>query len=226
MVDDTTADATRDDADERNVLTRRTALRAGFVGVGAALAGCAGSSGTGNPSETSTTAESGTDETTETESTTGKTETTQSEPSPETPGEEESCAVCKMYPAKFPDYNAQLLRQDGEHVHFCSTGCMAAYTASPGTFHEDVTRDDVDAAWAHDHETTELVRAGEAYFVLETEADRVDDPMMKNPLAFTAEDDAMDYVDQYDDLSADDVVRYEDFDMAVAKQYRRKFFEE
>ena len=66
MVDDTTADATRDDTDERNVLTRRTALRAGFVGVGAALAGCAGSSGTGDPSGTSTTAEPGTEETTET----------------------------------------------------------------------------------------------------------------------------------------------------------------
>lgn len=221
MADDTAADSNRD-------VTRRTALRAGIVGVGAALAGCLGSSGTGDTGGTE-----GTDQTTTERSAqtgtgtegTEQTETTQAEATPETPAKDESCAVCKMYPAKFPDYNAQLQLNDGEHVHFCSTGCLTAYTASPGTFHEGVTRDDVDVAWAHDHASTELVRANDAYFVLETDADRVDDPMMRNPLAFERESDATDYVDRYDDLSTDDVVRYEDFDLTLAKEYRGKFFE-
>ncbi|WP_327054092.1 nitrous oxide reductase accessory protein NosL [Halomicrococcus gelatinilyticus] len=210
-----------DETDAIHDLTRRTALRAGLLGVGAALAGCVGSSGT-DEETTSTTDRTSTGQPTTSTATEG---TDAAAAKPETPGEEESCAVCKMYPAKFPDYNAQLLRDDGEHVHFCSTGCMTAYTASPGTFQEGVTRDDVDVAWAHDHATKELTRASEAYFVLETDADRVDDPMMKNPLAFADEGDATDYVDQYDDLSTDDVVRYDDFDVELAKQYRGKFFE-
>lgn len=56
-------------------------------------------------------------------------------------------------------------------------------------------------------------------------ADRVDDPRRINPLAFDTEADAMSYVEKYDDLTADDVVGFDEFDRDLAVQYRSSFFD-
>lgn len=136
-----------------------------------------------------------------------------------------SCAVCNMVPAKFPDYNAQLTVEAGDRVFFCSSGCMAAYYVAPGHFeaaHEGATFVGV---WAHDHATTDLIDATTAWFVRETDADRVDDPMRLNPLPFAAEADARAYVDEHEGLSAADVLRLEDFDAELARFYRARFFD-
>ncbi|WP_411966356.1 nitrous oxide reductase accessory protein NosL [Haloferax sp. YSMS24] len=135
-----------------------------------------------------------------------------------------SCSVCKMTPAKFPDYNAQLAYDGHDHQFFCSTGCMTAFAAVPENFDEAFEGASPTGAWVHDHESKELVDGQAASYVLEMNPDRVDDPMMTNPLAFSSRDDAVAYVDQYDDLSAEDIVAFDDFDRELAEQYRAKFF--
>ncbi|GAB3313187.1 nitrous oxide reductase accessory protein NosL [Haloplanus salinarum] len=189
----------------RSVTRRRLVVTAGTLT--AALAGCTG----------------GTDDTAEpTPTTTDSTAAlTDSAPVPE----DASCGVCNMMPAKFPDYNAQLTVEAGDRVFFCSSGCLAAYYVDPGNFepaHEGAT---FAGLWVHDHETTELIGARSAWFVRETNADRVADPMQRNPLPFAAESDAEAYVAEYDDLSESDILRLTDFDMDLATFYRGRFFE-
>ncbi|WP_222844834.1 nitrous oxide reductase accessory protein NosL [Haloplanus rubicundus] len=182
---------------------RRLVVAAGALTVG--LAGCTGGDGDATPTATPT-------------STTARTD-----PAP-VPAEA-SCAVCNMVPANFPDYNAQLTVEAGDRVFFCSSGCFGAYYVDPGHFepsHEGTT---FAGLWVHDHETKELIDARSAWFVRETNADRVDDPMQRNPLPFADRADAEAYVAGYDDLSEADILRLDDFDTDLATFYRGRFFE-
>lgn len=196
--------------------SRRTVL----VGVAGAstigLAGCAGQQG----EDGETTTETSTDEPSET--TTSTSEVALTDPI-DVPGDA-SCAVCEMKAAKFPEWNAEISFEDGHRAHFCSPGCMTAYYADPGQFEEGRTQDALLGAWAHDYVSREFVDARAAYWVLEMNADRIDAPMMKNPLPFEAESAATAYVDQYEDLSTDDVIQLTDFDRDLVTEYRGKFF--
>jgi len=136
-----------------------------------------------------------------------------------------SCAVCNMVPANFPDYNAQLTVEGDGRVFFCSSGCLGAYYVDPGHFepsHEGAT---FAGLWVHDHGTKELIDATAAWFVRETNADRVDDPMQRNPLPFADRADAEAYVAEYDDLTDADLLQLADFDMELATFYRGRFFD-
>ncbi|MFB6069349.1 MAG: nitrous oxide reductase accessory protein NosL [Halobacterium sp.] len=196
-------------------LPRRRLLALGVVAAttGTGLAGCLG--GGGGTAESTDTA---TPEPTDDSGTASLSE-------PISPTEDDECGVCKMTPAEYPDYNAQLTVEAGDRVHFCSSGCMAAYYVAPGNFESAHEGASFVGVWAHDHATKDLIDATTAWFVKETNADRVDDPMMKNPLPFAVEADAESYVEKYEDLTAEDVVRLDDFDVALAKQYRGRFFE-
>jgi len=192
-----------------SMLTRRRLVAAAGA-LTAGLAGCAGGDGgSATPTATSTPTATPTADLTD--------------PAP-VPADA-SCAVCNMVPANFPDYNAQLTVEADGRVFFCSSGCLGAYYVDPGHFepsHEGAT---FAGLWVHDHETTELIDATTAWFVRETNADRVDDPMQRNPLPFADRDDAAAYVADYDDLSEADILRLDDFDMDLATFYRGRFFE-
>jgi len=140
--------------------------------------------------------------------------------------EDATCAVCNMKPAEYPDWNAQLAFDDGERFHFCSPGCGTAFYADPGRFAEGRSRDAIEGIWFRDYGSTELTDGTAASFVLEMNADRIDAPMMKNPVPFADRADAVAYVEQYDDLGEDDVVGLDAFDVELAKQFRGRFFED
>lgn len=132
-----------------------------------------------------------------------------------------TCPVCNMIPAQYPDWNAQAVHEDGERAYFCTSGCMTAYYVVPERF--DAPDAAITGVWVTDFETRDLIDGLEATYVLETDADRVDDPMMRNPIPFADPEDATRYVDQYDDLDEDDVVTIEAFDRDVAEAYRARF---
>ena len=144
---------------------------------------------------------------------------------PVEPGDDASCGVCKMKPAKYPDWNAQLVFSDETRVHFCSPGCLVAFYADPGHFMDGRSQDGIAGVWVTDYESKETVDATTASFVLEMNPKRIDAPMMRNPVPFAEASAAMAYVDQYDDLSGEDVVGLDAFDVALAKEYRARFFE-
>ena len=184
-----------------------------FVAVASALtaglAGCAGGDSDATPTATPTASATATAARTD----------------PASVPDDASCAVCNMVPANFPDYNAQLTVEGDGRVFFCSSGCLGAYYVDPGHFepsHEGAT---FTGLWVHDHETKDLIDATAAWFVRETNADRVDDPMRRNPLPFADRADAEAYVAEYDDLTDADILQLADFDMELATFYRGRFFE-
>jgi nitrous oxide reductase accessory protein NosL len=188
---------------------RRLVAAAGALTAG--LAGCAGGDGGGEATPTPTS----------TPTATPTTALTDPAPVPA----DASCAVCNMVPANFPDYNAQLTVEAGDRVFFCSSGCLGAYYVDPGHFEPDHEGATFAGVWAHDHETKEVIDATSAWFVRETNADRVDDPMRRNPLPFADRADAEAYVADYDDLSEEDILQLSEFDMDLATFYRGRFFE-
>ncbi|WP_256290726.1 nitrous oxide reductase accessory protein NosL [Halobellus inordinatus] len=211
------------DSHDNDGLTRRRALGAGGAVLTLALAGCSGT-GDGGTTETETATTTQTDTATPTAEPT-TTETGEASLSALEVPEDANCAVCNMKPAKFPDYNAQLQYESAEPKFFCSNGCMASFAADPGHFEEAYADASIAAAFVHDHDTTDWIDGLAASYVLEMDSERVDDPMRINPLAFDTEADATAYVEQYDDLTAEDVVGFDAFDRDLAEQYRASFFE-
>lgn len=137
--------------------------------------------------------------------------------------EDSECAVCKMMPAKFPDWNAQAVHADDTRAFFCTSGCATTYFAVPEEFAD--TDADIDGLWVRDLESTDLVDGTAAWFALETDSDRLDDPMNLNPVPFENREDAVDYVDEVGYLEESDVVELSAFDRDLAEQYRGKMLE-
>ncbi|TYT61320.1 nitrous oxide reductase accessory protein NosL [Natrialba swarupiae] len=138
--------------------------------------------------------------------------------------DDRECAVCSMVAREHPDWNAQLVHEDGHREFFCSAGCMAAYYAAPEEF--GGPNEDVANVWVTGYETGELLDASEAVFVRVTDPDHVDDIMMRNPTPFADRSDAESFVDEYDEYDEDDILEFESFDRELAEYYRGRFFEE
>jgi copper chaperone NosL len=77
-----------------------------------------------------------------------------------------------------------------------------------------------------DYETGERIDGREAVYALETDPDRVDDPMGLNPAPFANRDDAEAYVEAVEYLSAEDIVGLDAFDRDLASQHRGRFLDE
>lgn len=197
-------DDCRNDVKLDQTVTRRRTLTMGGGLLVTTLAGCTGSlnsAGSGDEGET--------------EGSVGD---------PETVPEDANCSVCNMMPKKFPEWNAQLQYADDERAYFCSPGCMAAYYADPGHFAEGRTQEEIEGVWVHDFDSHDRIDGLLAFYTLETDPERIDDPMMVNPLPFADREAALAYVEQYDDLDDEDVIELAAFDRELAEQYRSKFF--
>ena len=209
--------------DDRQLATRRTVL--GTVGVGATLtlAGCLGDDDDDDDTEPT----DGTDDATTGDDTDDAFEQLDS---PTEFPEDEECAVCNMVTPEHPDWNAQLVNEDGTRVYFCSSGCMLAYYADPEQFDGD--DEPVEHAWVTDYETGELIDAQDCFYVRVTDPEHVEDIMMMNPTPFAERGDAEAFVDQLnDEFDAGydhdtDIITFDDFDMELAMLYRSNFFEE
>lgn len=186
---------------ETVTVTRRRLVSAGLVGGAVAVAGC-----------TARTAEGPADGEPEDRS-------TPVDPVPE----DARCAVCNMVPAKFPAWNAQLIHRGGQREHFCSPGCMVTYHVDPGHFVDGRTREGIAGVWVHGRGSGALIDGTTAFYVLDTDPERTGGPMSGNPLPYAAKDDAVAYTDEYEDLTAEDVIRLEAFTRETASQYRGRF---
>jgi copper chaperone NosL len=138
--------------------------------------------------------------------------------------DDQECVVCGMTPTDYPDWHSQLAHESEERAIFCSSGCMTAYLAAPAVDSEIV------GAQTVDYETGELIDALEAHFVIVTDESGADgnDVMGLNPRAFADEDDAVDYLDEWDaeELTEDDIIGFDEIDADVASHYRDGRFPE
>jgi len=128
------------------------------------------------------------------------------------------CAVCEMKAANFPAWNAQAVHADDTREFFCTAGCATTYYAVPDQFAS--TDADIAGLWVRDLNSRELVDGTAASYALETDGDRLDDPMRVNPAPFENREDAVSYVEEVEYLSEDDIVELGAFDQGLAEQYR------
>ncbi|CAI49662.1 NosL family protein [Natronomonas pharaonis DSM 2160] len=136
--------------------------------------------------------------------------------------EGEECAVCNMVTPEYPEWNAQVVHENGDRAYFCSSGCLSAYVADPEHF--DGPGSDIENAWVTCYESGELIDGKEAYYVRVTDSDHVDDPMMRNPTPFGMREDAEAFADEFDEYDDSDIITYGDFDQDLAEFYRGNFF--
>ena len=135
-----------------------------------------------------------------------------------------NCPVCDMKSANFPEWNAQTVHEDDTREFFCTSGCATTYYVEPDRFAE--TDADIAGLWVTDFESSEFIDGTAAYYALETDSDRIDDPMRLNPAPFGDRADAVAYVDEVDYLTSDEIVELSAFDRELATQYRARFIEE
>lgn len=197
-------------------IDRRTVLGTICAGTLVALAGCLGDDDSESGDESD-----GTDDGDSQETDTGEMESLDQ---PVDVPEGESCAVCNMAPAEHPDWNAQLVHGNEDRTFFCSSGCLAAYTAKPQQF--DGPDSPIENAWVTGYETGDLLSAADAHFVRVTDSGHVDDIMKMNPTPFATRDDAVAFVDAFDAYGEDDIIGFDTFDMDLAVLYRGQFFDE
>jgi nitrous oxide reductase accessory protein NosL len=61
------------------------------------------------------------------------------------PGPDNRCAVCGMFPARYPKHHSQILTKDGSTIHFCSTQCLIRFKAAPAEYIKKATK--IKAVW-------------------------------------------------------------------------------
>ncbi|WP_254862359.1 nitrous oxide reductase accessory protein NosL [Halovivax gelatinilyticus] len=128
-----------------------------------------------------------------------------------------SCPVCNMSAENAHGWMCQLAHADGTGLFFDSPGCLLAYYVLPETH---ATDDDVERIWFTDYQTRDLFDAEEGYLIDERNFDRHSYPMSGSPLPVETDEQAEAYVEEYDDLSEDDVNTIDDVDREFAEFYR------
>lgn len=91
----------------------------------------------------------------------------------------DKCAVCKMYPARFPQNKCQLQTTEGEVVHFCSTQCLFEYLNNSPKYGK--TELDIKLIWVIDFDSGQWIYAENGFYVLGT---KLSGPMGKEAYPF------------------------------------------
>ena len=212
-------------ASDRCRPTRRTIIGTTVSSIAIAAAGCVGDADDEGPDNTGA---DGDDEAGD-----ESPEASQQPESIDSPTEfpdGEACAVCNMITSDHPEWNAQLVTEDGTRVYFCSSGCMLAYCADPEHFNGD--DEPIQNVWVTDYETGELIDGRECHYVQIEDSNHVDDIMMMNPTPFADRDSAETFIDERNERfdagydAGPDIISFEDFGMELAMMYRSQFFQE
>jgi len=116
--------------------------------------------------------------------------------SPEEPSMDVECPVCGMMPAKHSEWNAQIVFDDGEHVHFDVPTDALTYYFNPGEyFPEGKTKDDVAKVYFTDYYTTQNIPMNdELYFVKGSD---VTGPMGKDLVPVQGMDEAESFAEDH-----------------------------
>lgn len=101
-------------------------------------------------------------------------------------GEQDECAVCRMYPARYPQNRAQRRTGEGQVTHYCSTHCLLSQRQ------ETEPRDTM--IWVTDYASGRWISAFSAYFVV---ASVYQGPMGAEAVAFDRRSEAETFARQY-----------------------------
>jgi len=101
------------------------------------------------------------------------------------PGDEDRCPVCNMIPAKYPDFNAQIVMADQKRYHFCSSQCLFEFMQNP--LKNGASTDQMGDVWLHDQVSKRYIYGRNAYYVV---GSKVHGPMGPEAIAFDLKSEA------------------------------------
>jgi len=122
------------------------------------------------------------------------------------PGPRDACPVCGMFPAKYPDWVATVLWDDGEAVHFDGAKDFFKYLADLGKYAPGRSRDQIAGMGVTEYYGLARVDAEAALYVIGSD---VYGPMGHELVPLATEPDAADYMR---DHAGKRLVRFDEVD--------------
>ena len=89
---------------------------------------------------------------------------------PPKPGPKDTCPVCGMLVAKYPNWVATVVYKDGHAHHFDGAKDMFKYWFDPGKYAKNHKREDIAAIWVTDYYNLRPMDARKAFFVIGSDA--------------------------------------------------------
>lgn len=84
---------------------------------------------------------------------------------PSKPAERDKCPVCGMFVAKYPDFVAQVIFQDGSHSFFDGVKDMMKYYFDLAKYNPAKKTSDIGAIFVTDYYTLQLIDGLQAWYV-------------------------------------------------------------
>ncbi len=110
---------------------------------------------------------------------------------PEKPSPTDKCPVCGMFVAKYPDFVARLIFEDGSSACFDGVKDMMKYYYNQAAYDPAKTAKKITAIWVTDYYTLKAIDGRQAYYVVGSE---VYGPMGKELIPFLEEGAAQEFV--------------------------------
>ncbi len=101
------------------------------------------------------------------------------------PGPDDRCAVCGMFPARYPKHHCQILSKDGSTIHFCSTQCLVKFNTAPADYIQKPVK--IKATWVRVYPEGGWEYAGGLYYLA---GSSVSGPMGPEALPFRRKNNA------------------------------------
>ncbi len=125
------------------------------------------------------------------------------------PGPRDACPVCGMFPAKYPDWVATILWDDGEAVHFDGAKDFFKYLADLEKYAPGRSRDQIAGMGVTEYYGLARIDAQLALFVIGSD---VYGPMGHELVPIASEPDAADYMR---DHAGKRLLRFDEVDAAL-----------
>lgn len=87
-------------------------------------------------------------------------------PQPQEIADKVSCGVCGMYPARYPEWQTQVIFKDGSMVPFDGAKDMFKYLLNMAAYRQDQQRSTVAAIWVKGHDTGGWLDGEIAHYVV------------------------------------------------------------
>ena len=107
------------------------------------------------------------------------------------PVEKEKCPVCGMFVAKYPDWVAEAVFQDGGHAVFDGPKDLFKFVTHVGEYRHGGKLSDITALFVHDYYTVRPIDGRTAFYVLGGD---VTGPMGRELIPFEREADAREFL--------------------------------
>jgi nitrous oxide reductase accessory protein NosL len=103
----------------------------------------------------------------------------------------DKCPVCGMFVAKYPDFLAEIIFQDGSYALFDGVKDMMKYYFKLSQYNPSKKPVDIKAIWVTDYYTLDLIDGFKSYYVLDS---NVYGPMGRELITFKQEDEAKEFM--------------------------------